>query len=288
MENQQVLITGATGNVGSAILQQLQTVDHQTAIRVATQNPQRDRATLATASDLVRFDFLDPSTFQPTFEGVERVFLVRPPQLGNVEKEIAPAVRAARAAGVRHIVFLSVQGVEQNQFIPHAKIEQLIRDEGFAYTFLRAGFFMQNLTQQHRDEIRKRHEIFVPVGDARTSFIDVADIGRVAAECLLSDEHENQIYTLTGPEALTYDEIAATLSEVLPYSVRYPRPNPVQYVWRHLRQGDSLGYTLVTTMLYTITRLGNAASVSDDVRAVTGKEPTSFRAFAQEHREAWI
>lgn len=284
MTTSPLLITGAPGNVGSEVIAQLR---GQAPIRAAVIDVDAARAALGDDLEYVRFNFLDPATFAATFSGVKKMFLVRPPQLAKVDSEIFPALEAAIHHGVQHIVFLSLQGVEHNRRTPHYKIEMWLKARGIKYTFLRASFFMQNLTTTHRQEIRDLGRISVPVGAAKTSFIDARDIGAVAARVMLEAGHENRVYTLTGPEALDYYTVAYLLSEAIGKPIEYTHPNPIQFFWEQVRSGRPVGFSLVMTMLYTITRQGNASLVTEDVRHVLGRTPTSFRQFAQDYRTVW-
>jgi uncharacterized protein YbjT (DUF2867 family) len=281
-----VLVTGAPGNVGSEVVRELLVAGHE--VRVAAFDTELARATFGDSVHIVPFDFLKPETFAQTFEGVERMFLVRPPALSDVPRDIAPAIRAAVGAGVQHVVFLSIQGVENNRIVPHYKIEQLLLKTGVDYTFLRAGFFMQNLSTTHRDEIRDRDEIALPVGKAKTSFIDARDIAAVACRALTETGYAGQKYTITGAEALDYDEVAVKLSTVLGRAIRYTRPSTCAFLQRQLKAGQKPGYALVVAALYTITRFGNAAAVTDDVSAILGRPPISFDQFAEDYRECWL
>jgi len=238
--------------------------------------------------DIALFDFLKPETYATAFEGIKRLFLVRPPQLSNVERDIAPAIRAAVAAGVDHVVFLSIQGVGNNKVVPHYKIEQELLSVGVDTTFLRASFFMQNLATTHRAEIRDRDELALPVGRAKTSFIDVRDIAAVAIRALTDDAHRNRAYTLTGAEALDYYKVAELLSGVLQRPIRYTNPSAPGFFLRQLRSGSSAGYALVVTALYTITRFGNASTVTQDVPDILGRAPISFDQFARDYRDCWL
>lgn len=280
-----LLVTGATGNVGSEVVRGLLAVGQP--VRAAAYHTSEAREMFGDAPEIVPFDFTNPATFADAFVGVERLFLVRPPALSNVERDIAPAVTAAVDAGVQHIVFLSIQGVEQNKMVPHYKIEQLLSGADVAYTFLRCGFFMQNLSTTHRAEIRDQNAIVVPVGQARTSFIDVRDIAAVAVKTLTEDGHIGQIYTLTGAEALDYHEVAATLSNVLGREIRYTNPSPLLFLWRQWRGGSQFAFALVVTALYTITRMGNAKTISSDVSRLLGRQPITFARFAADHRACW-
>ena len=142
-----VLITGAPGNVGTEVVHEFQRLG--IPIRVGAYHAQKAGAILGDHLEITPCDFLNPETYASTLAGIEQMFLVRPPALSNVQRDIAPAIQAVVSAGVKQIVFLSIQGVEQNRIVPHHKIEQLILAIGVDYTFLRAGIFMQNLSSTH-------------------------------------------------------------------------------------------------------------------------------------------
>ncbi len=283
--NAKILVTGAPGNVGSEVVKELM---GKAEFRVGAYHVESAKQAFGDEIDCVRFDFLDPTTFAATFQGIEKMFLVRPPALSNVTRDIAPALNAAKAAGVRHIVFLSLQGVENNRVVPHHKIEQLIREMGFVYTFVRASFFMQNLSTTHRAEIRDHNEIAVPVGKAKTSFIDVRDIAAVAARALLENGHENMCYTVTGSEALDYFQVAETLSTTLGRPIRYTHPSVLKFFRQQLATGSKLGYALVLSGLYTITRFGNAKEVTPVVQNILGRPPITFKQFVTDYRASWM
>ncbi len=280
-----ILITGAPGNVGTEVVYELQR--QGIPFRIAARKADLARKVLGAHLEILPFDFLKPETYAQTFNGIERMFLVRPPQLSNVQRDIAPAVRAAVSAGVRHIVFLSIQGVEQNHVVPHYKIEQLILEMGIEYTFLRAGFFMQNLSTTHCADIRDRNEIVLPVGKAKTSFIDVRDIAAVAAQALMDPAHTRKKYTLTGSEALDYDQVAAKFSAHLLRTIRYTHPSMFTFIRRQLAQGQRLDYALLMTALYTLTRFGNAKTVTLDVTQILGHPPIPFDEFIEDYQRVW-
>jgi len=237
----------------------------------------------------VVLDFTDPATWAGAYDGVERMFLLRPPHLGKPKTQMLPSLEAAKAAGVRHVVLLSLQGAEGNRFVPHAALESWLRGSGLSWTFVRASFFMQNLTTTHLTDIRDRDEIMVPAGHGATAFVDAADVGAVAAAALLDPErHRNRAWTPTGPQALTYDEIAQTLSDTLDRPIRYADPGALRYA-RHARHALHMawGMVAVTTAIYTVARLGKASGLTDDVRQVTGRDPVSFEMFAHTHADAW-
>ena len=283
--NSRMLITGAPGNVGSEVVRGLQAKG--IPFRIGARDTDKARQSLGPTVEITQFDFLKPETYEAAFSGIERLFLVRPPALSNVQRDIAPAIKAAIKAGVKQIVFLSLQGVEKNSIVPHHKIEQLITESGIHYTFLRASFFMQNLSTTQAAEIKDYSEIALPVGNAITSFIDVRDIAAVAVYALTENYDENHTYTLTGKEALDYYQVSDKLSSVLNRPIRYTNPSLFHFVWKQLASGRKLGYTLVVAGLYTLTRFGNAKEITYDVEMVLGREPISFDQFAQDYLHYW-
>ncbi|HYO87590.1 MAG TPA: NmrA family NAD(P)-binding protein, partial [Candidatus Limnocylindrales bacterium] len=247
-----------------------------------------DRKKLPAEMDCAAFDFQNPDTFANAFRDVRAMYLMRPPHLANVDRDFVPAIHAAVAAGVEHFVFLSIVGVENATFVPHYKIEQAVKASGAAYTFLRCSFFMQNLNTTHRPEIRDDSEIRLPVGKAKTSFIDVRDIGAVAATVLSAPTREKTALTLTGAESLDYYQVADILTDVLGRKITYTHPDPVSFAIRQKSSGRPWGMTLVMTMLYVMTRNGSADVITDDVQRVLGRTPISFRQYAEDTKAAWM
>lgn len=281
-----ILVTGALGNVGTHVVNELLALGRK--VRAADRNVAALTERFGGQIEAINFDFLDPTTFAGTFEGVERMFLMRPPQISNVKRDMFPAIEAAERAGVKQAVFLSVIGIENMTFIPHYKVETYLKEKNFETTFLRCSFFMQNLSTTHRQEIRERNEIFVPVGNARTSFIDVRDIGAVAAHVLSEEGHAGRNYDLTGAEGLDYWQAAQILSETLGREIRYRNPGPVRFFIETVRRGASIPYAFVVMGLYSSTRYGMAEKVTGEVERLTGKRPISFKQFTEEYRDVWL
>ncbi len=295
--NHPVLITGATGTVGSRVVEGLRRAG--VPVRVATRHPvpvsegDSDRPDIALVEtvrfDTVRFDFTDPDTWAAAFDGVKTAFIVRPPQVSNVGRDMIPALEAARDAGVQHMVFLSLQGVEGVPFVPHAKLEAWMRTSGLHWTFVRPSFFMENLSGVHAPDVRERDRIVVPAGRGRTSFVAAADVAAVAMAALTHpDAHQDVAWTPTGSQALTYDEVADALAAALGRDITYARPGAWRYA-AHARRVLHLPWAMVgvTTALYTAARLGKSAGVTDDVREVTGSAPITVQQWSVEHAEVW-
>ncbi len=276
-----ILVTGATGNVGSAILALLVAAGAPVLAAVRSEDTK-----VPSGAKAVRFDFLDPGTFT-AFQGVERVFLMRPPAMGNARRDLGPAIAAMKAAGVQQVVFLSLLGAERNPVVPHRAVEQLLLESGMDWVFLRPSFFMQNLSTTHRDDIKDRNDVFVPAGKGRTSFIDVRDLAAVGAKALL-EGHRNVAYPLTGDEALSYAEVAHELSLALNRTITYSDPSALRFYRAWRERGQPRAFVLVMLAIYTTAKLGLAAKITDDTRRLLGRPAITFRQFAQDERQAWI
>jgi uncharacterized protein YbjT (DUF2867 family) len=280
-----VLVTGATGTVGSAVVAAL--ADDPVTVRAATRSPDGLAADdLPANATPVAFDFERPETWGAAFEGVDALFLVRPP--GGVSlSRVTDALDAALRVGVSHVVLLSVLGAEKNPLLPHRRLEKHLEASDATYTFLRASFFCQNLSEVHRREILADGEIFVPAGDGETSFVDARDVAAVGARALSEAGHEDVAYDVTGPEALTYHEVASVFSDVLAREVTYLEPSTLAFARRMLARGESPGFVVVMLGIYATARFGLAGRVTDDVARVLGREPRSVRAFVEDYADAF-
>ena len=281
-----ILVIGALGNVGAEVVKEL--LNTGSKVRATDLSEEKIKARFGSSVETVRFDFTDPETYEKTFAGVEKMFLLRPPHITNIKRDMYPSMDAAKRAGVKHVVFLSLIGIENTQYVPHYKVETYLRETGFQTTFLRCSFFMQNLNTTHRKEIKERNEIFVPVGNAKTSFIDTRDIGAVAALALTQEGHANKKYDLTGSEALDYWQVTKTLSEVLGREIQYKNPNSIHFLFETIRRGTPFMFAYVMTKLYTSTRAGMAETVTNHVQKLIGREPIPFNKYAKDYKESWI
>ena len=267
-----ILITGATGNVGSAVIQALARRGISACAAVRTPRP-------GALAEQVVFDFERPETYGPALEGVDKLFLMRPPALTDVARYVFPVIDEAKRRGVSQIVFLSLLGAQHLAFVPHRKIELYLERCGLSYTFLRASFFMQNLSTTHADEILDQRLIDVPAGTGKTSFVDVDDLAEVAALALTEPGHANQAYDLTGNEALDYHEVAALLTRKLGRPIVYRAPGLLGFLVRRVRSGVPVGFALVMGAIYTTARMGKAALVTSDLERLLGRSPRTLESF---------
>ncbi|WP_422486566.1 SDR family oxidoreductase [Gudongella sp. DL1XJH-153] len=277
-----ILVTGASGNVGKYVAQELLKLDEE--IVVAGTDKSKLEKLYGDRIESTILDFTKPKTFESALVNVDRVFLMRPPHLGKPE-ELYPFIDYMKEQGIKLVSFLSLMGVENNPIPPHHKIEKFIENSGIPYSHIRPGFFMQNLSGIHSAEIKEKDEIFIPAGNSKTSFIDAADIGLSIATVLHEPEkYKNSTYTITGPESLDYFEIAEILSEVTKRRIKYVKPRFLKYRNYYIKiRGLDKKYVNVTIALYFMTRMGTAKVVTDEFQRLTGQEPRTFKEFAEDN-----
>lgn len=279
-----ILVTGATGNVGQEIIKILYKQQHLVRAAVVSEDSVKR---LSAPIPWEIFDFANPATYQATFAGVKKMFLMRPPHIANIERDMKPAIDYAIQSGVEHIVFLSLLGAESNKIVPHAKVEKLLLASPVNCTLLRCGFFMQNLSTTHLQDIREHDDIFIPAGNGKTAFIDVRDIAAVAAKTLTEPGHEDQAYPLTGNEALDYHQVAEIMTQYLGRPIGYSNPSLPRFVWRFWRRGYPLSYVGVVSAIYITTRFGLAETITPHTQQLLGRAPISLKQFVQDYASVW-
>jgi uncharacterized protein YbjT (DUF2867 family) len=275
-----ILVTGATGTIGREVVAELRRLG--ASFRLAVRSPEK-----ASGADAVAFDFSKPETFGPALKGVQTLFLLSPPGQNELE---APVIDAAKPAGVRRIVRLSVWGAEKEAFVfskPHRAMEKRVEASGVAWTFLRPNGFMQNYRNMHAESIRTRGEIVLPAGDSRHSIIDARDVGAVGARLLTEGGHEGRAYALTGPEPLSNAQIAEKIGRAIGKTVLYVDMPEAEYRKRMLAFGFPEPFVDGFIDLQRYYRTGAGEPVTPEVERLLGRPPTSFDRFARDNAAAW-
>ncbi|MDO5534929.1 MAG: SDR family oxidoreductase [Propionibacteriaceae bacterium] len=280
-----VFVTGATGTVGSAVVGHL--LARGESVVAAIRGPE-DAARVPAEASTRLFDFAaSRAELRAALTGCDRLFLMRPPAIVDVRRFLFPLVDAARDEGIQQIVFLSLQGVQVNRRTPHHAVESYLRALDAPYTLLRPNFFAQNLATAYAQRIRESGEIFVPAGSSRTAFIDARDIGRVAATALTVEGHLQKAYTLSGEQSLTYEQVAAIMTDVLGRPIRYTRPSEQEYLAAMAAEGVPPDRLAVLKMIHRVVRLNISAFPNRTVRRLTGRAATPLEEFVRDHAEAW-
>ena len=283
-----ILVTGSTGTVGSLLVKKLGAagVRARALVRSLEKAVGIEKLGLEAAVG----DFGKPETLGPALEGIESVFLLSAPEERQAELQ-NNLVRAARDAGVRHIVKLSAIGVggELDAITLgriHRETEEEIERSGVAYTHLRPNGFMQN-SFIFAETIKSRGAFYAPFGDAKVSHVDARDVASVAFHALTEDGHEGKAYEITGPEALSYHDMARELSSALGREVEYVEV-PIEVARAGMVGGGMPEWTADALVeLFNFYKDGRADRVRDTVREVTGRDPITFAQFAKDYAQAF-
>ncbi|HKL32188.1 MAG TPA: NmrA family NAD(P)-binding protein [Tangfeifania sp.] len=277
-----ILITGATGNAGFETIRFLSENNSSNKIIAGVRNIERAKNKFSGFPDIqfAEFDFEDENTFDEALKNIDTIFLLRPPHISDVKKYFAPLIEKMKAKQVSEIVFLSVQEAEKSTIIPHNKIERLIAESGLSHIFLRPGYFMQNLTTTLLNDIQNKQEIILPAGKAKFNWVDVNNIGEVAALLLLQFErYKNQAIELTGCENADFYKVVNLLNETAGTEIRYRSVNPLKFYSIKRKEGMKPGMIMVMTLLHFVRRFQKEPRISGFYERLTGKEPTTLKEF---------
>ena len=278
-----ILIVGATGLVGSAMLRQL--TAHGVPVRALVRSAEKAATLAGPGVETMIGDLEQPSSLDAALDGVTRALLISPLHPRQVEWQ-GNFVEAARRAGGVHIIKLSGLGTAPDSPLRsgrwHSQTERHIAEAGLPFTCLHPPFFMQNLLRS-ASAIAAQGVLVAAMQVGKVAMVDARDVAAVAVAALTADGHVGKSYTITGPEALSFQEVAQKLAAAMGRPVTY-QDVPLAAV----RQGmvaTGLPAWLVEVRMEFATALrdGYAAAVTDTVQAVTGQPARTFDAFAHEH-----
>jgi uncharacterized protein YbjT (DUF2867 family) len=279
-----ILLTGATGTIGRATMAALRAAGEP--FKVATRRPSELDAQ---GVDSVAFDWDELGSYLPAMQGVDRLFLLTP----NSERQVGyvlQAIAAAKRAGVKHIVRLSVLGADADPGIilgrQHFAAEREIRASGIGWTMLRPSFFMDNFVNYYGVDPRQDSQVYLPNGDGKAAWIDPADVGEVAAKVLAGDSQAGKIIDLTGPELLSTAAALAVMGAELGH--RYTYVDVPEQAAREAMEKQGMPLWMVDGFLElnALVRLGYSANIANGVQEVLGRAPRTMREWARELKAA--
>ena len=276
-----ILVTGATGKVGSEAVRLLGAQHHPTRalVRDATRAPHAD-------VEIVTGDFDRPDTIDTAMRGVETVLLVSP---AVPAQEIAVIDSAVRQ-GVRDIVKVTSKASADSPVDRRrgqAQIEKHLEATGLSYTLLRANAYMQNLLAL-APMIKQTGGFLMSAGDGQVGMIDARDVAATAAAVAATPSaHAGRTYWLTGPDLITYTDVAKELTDTLGYPVEYRRTSPAEHRTAMIRAGVPETVATSNAQAFGLIAEGDAAWLSHDVESVTGIAPRTLRTFIADHVAAF-
>ena len=297
-----ILVTGATGTVGSEVVKQLTSISPSSSghkIRAAVHS--KNKADKLKQFDnkrveIVELDYAKPETVADALNKVDNLYLQTLP-IPDVTDICSNLVKEAKKNNVKYIVKLSAMGADSDPRSTilrlHGEEEKIIADSGIAYTFLRPPAFMQNFVTQFGHTIRTQNAFYVPAGDAKMSFVDARDIAAIAVGMLTnnsnggSQQRHNKAYDITGQDALSYRQVADILSNEVGKKISY-----IDITEDGVRKGmEQIGmsdwFIDIMIELFRIIRAGYGSETTAAVEHITGRKPISFAQFAKDYAEVF-
>jgi uncharacterized protein YbjT (DUF2867 family) len=272
-----ILVTGATGNVGSEAVRLL--TGRRQPVRALVRSP-------GTAENAVTGDFDRPETLDAAMAGIDTVLLVSP---AVPAQEIAVVDSAARN-GVAHIVKVSSKASPDSPVDRRrgqARIEEHLLASGLAYTLLRPNAYMQNLFAL-APMVRQTRGFVMSAGDGQVGMIDARDVAAAAAAIVAAPApHASKTYWLTGPDLVTYADVAEALTDALGHPVEYRRIAPDEHREMMIRAGLPEPVATSNAQAFGLIAQGDAAWLSDDVESLTGSRPRDLRTFIADNVRAF-
>jgi uncharacterized protein YbjT (DUF2867 family) len=279
-----ILVTGATGESGAAIIGEF--VRRALPVRALVRDHAKVGADVPSNIEVVEGDLAKPETLGDALAGVEKVLLISTADPGLVQTQ-SSFIDSAKEAGVRHIVKFSGMGcwsdAEFRFARMHAEVEHYLEQSGLAWTHLRPSTFMSDYFRE-APSIGADGVLALPMADARIAPVDTEDIAKVAVSLLHSDGHEGKRYEMTGPEALTMNEVASAISAAIGKPVRYVDIDPAQKRQAMLNAGVPAYFTDAMDELFNQRRKGaDESRVNLSTHQSFDVSPTKFAEFAHRH-----
>jgi len=284
-----ILVTGASGRAGTEMVRQLAA---GASVRGAVHYPDHDAEGRVGRVDFVEVDFDRPDTLDTAFRGIDQAVLITPEEPEMVA-QTRNLVQAAERAGVGHLVRVSFlhSGTAGGPLLDwHREAEEVVRESAIPATILRPNSYMQNFLTMYGPSIFVRGAFFTPMGGGRISYIDARDVADAAVKVLLRADRDGResgrderIYSLTGPQSLPHDEIAAILTRVVGQPIRYVDVGQDEACVALRRRGASEQLVEALCELWLAMRHDEFATTAGDFEELTGRPPRGFEDFVREH-----
>jgi uncharacterized protein YbjT (DUF2867 family) len=277
-----ILVTGSTGNIGIPLVRTLS--DYGAQVRAGVHSREKAELVQLPGVDTVVMDFTKPQTIKQALKGVDRVFLLTPyvPDMIDMVRNV---VEQCKTGHIRHVIRLSIMRAEFEEITltrMHREAEKIVEESRIPYTHVRPNTFMENF-KQHARTIKRQGEFYASVGGGNVSMVDVRDIAEVAARILTEGGYENKAYTVTGPETLSYYQVADIFSRVLGRTITYKEISSDTAREKMREQGMS--EWRIDSMLewYKMQMEDKLGEVTPVVWQVAKKEPVKFADFVTDY-----
>jgi uncharacterized protein YbjT (DUF2867 family) len=254
-------------------------------VRAILRDPDKVKDISMPQIEIVQGDFENEASLESALKGVDKAFMLMP----NIKEQLDNEKRfidVAKKTGVSHVVKLSAAGADANSPAVlksyHGQSEEYIAQSGIAYTCVRPNFYMHNMLQSAASVVAE-DKFYLPMGSGRTGVVDVQDVAEFIAEILTGSGYEGQTYDVTGPEILSFADLARQMSEVLGRQITYVDIPPGEFGAQLSKWGTSDWIVDAVGALFALIAKDEAAKMSETFEQICSKPPRSFRQFVEEH-----
>lgn len=284
-----ILVTGATGRTGRRVARRLSKWGYSFTAMVRDQ--EKAAEIKSKSIDLVEGDFGKPDSLKSALEGVEHAFMLSP-DYGNQFEFEKNFIDAAKEAGVKYLVKYSVIGASPDSpsrlLRWHGEAEEYLRGSGLRHTIVRPSVFMQNFSTHFAPSIKENKEIRLPFGEAGCAWVDVRDTARLIAKLLTENGNSDGVLTVTGPETLTGNDVAAIFTDKLGKKIQYVDVKPKEFRKDLVSYGMPEQVAEAVSELYKLIGEGLCDFVTDTFYEVTEKQSRTFEEFVDDNLSVFL
>jgi len=285
-----ILVTGATGNVGSILIPSLTSLGAD--VRALTRDESKAQGLKDAGIEVVVGDLEQPDTLDAAFRGVDKVLLITPPNPNQVI-QTKNGIEAAKRTGSPFIVRLSAGALKEEMpgalppiSVQHAETDPMLKASGLPYNIIRPHFFMQN-TMMAAQTVASEGAVYMAFKDGKVGMIDVRDVADVAVKVLTEDGHEGKTYNLTGPASISFHDVAAALSQALGKQVNYVNVPLAAAHEAMIGMGLPEWIADAFGKYFEVFSEGHGDFTTHDVEKVTGNTPRSYETFARDFAQVF-
>lgn len=283
-----ILVTGATGGLGSAVVNFLLEKTAASNIAVLVRDAAKVEALKEKGVSIVVGDYSDIDSLIAAFKGIDKLYFVSGSDIQHRLLQQENVVKAAVAAGVKHVIYTSFQRKNETETSPivfvaesHIKTEEWLKASGLAYTILKHTLYTDLLPMFVGEQVLQTGVIYQPAGDGKTAFALRIDMAEAGANILTSEGHENKIYEITGAKTYSYQDIAAIISSITGKQIVYVSPSVEEFSKTLTEAGVPAEYIGLFAGFSGAIKDGEFDEVSTDLATLLGRTPTSVETYLQ-------
>jgi NAD(P)H dehydrogenase (quinone) len=284
-----ILVTGATGPLGNAVVHFLVKKIAPSSIGILTRDPAKAADLKALGVDVRQGDYDDPASLVKAFQGIDKLYFVSGTDIVKRGVQHMNVVNAAKEAGVKHVVYTSFQRKNETETSPiaivakaHIDTEKALKASGLAYTFMKHNVYMDMLPMFVGEKVLETGTIFLPAGEGKAAYATRVDMAEAGAQVLAGEGHENKVYEISNTESVSYTEIAGILSELSGKEIQYVSPSQEDFKAELTKLGVPEMYIGVNAGFAEAIRQGEFDFPSTDLEKLLGRKPASLKAFLKE------